>query len=60
MEFIDRELELKLLEKEWGNKPSFVVVYGRRRLFFCLCVLLFSCTFASGVKCLNNSLGYSC
>ncbi|MFA4647607.1 ATP-binding protein [Pyrococcus kukulkanii] len=32
MEFIDRELELKLLEKEWGNKPSFVVVYGRRRV----------------------------
>ena len=30
-EFIDRENELKLLEEQWANLPSFVVLYGRRR-----------------------------
>ncbi|WP_324735286.1 ATP-binding protein [Thermococcus sp. SY098] len=32
MEFIDREKELKILEREWKRKPSFVVLYGRRRV----------------------------
>jgi len=30
-EFIDRENELKLLEEQWENLPSLVVLYGRRR-----------------------------
>lgn len=30
--FVDREQEMKLLEREWENVPSFVVVYGRRRI----------------------------
>ncbi|EEB74157.1 ATP-binding protein [Thermococcus sp. AM4] len=32
MEFIDREKEMKVLEREWENRPSFVVLYGRRRV----------------------------
>ncbi|WP_297535516.1 ATP-binding protein, partial [Thermococcus sp.] len=32
MEFIDREREMKVLEWEWENRPSFVVLYGRRRV----------------------------
>jgi len=30
--FIDRKDELDLLEREWENTPSFIVVYGRRRV----------------------------
>lgn len=30
-EFVDRENELRLLEEQWMNPPSFVVIYGRRR-----------------------------
>lgn len=30
--FVDRERELGILEKEWRNTPSFVVIYGRRRV----------------------------
>ncbi|QDA32483.1 ATP-binding protein [Thermococcus indicus] len=32
MQFIDREREMKVLEREWENRPSFVVLYGRRRV----------------------------
>ncbi len=32
MKFIDREREVKVLEREWENRPSFVVLYGRRRV----------------------------
>ncbi|BAA29940.1 ATP-binding protein [Pyrococcus horikoshii] len=32
MKFIDRELEMEILEREWENRPSFVVLYGRRRV----------------------------
>ena len=32
MEFIDREREMKVLEREWKNRPSFLVLYGRRRV----------------------------
>ena len=32
MRFIDREREMATLEREWGNRPSFVVLYGRRRV----------------------------
>lgn len=32
MIFINREREMKILEKEWENRPSFVVLYGRRRV----------------------------
>ncbi|WP_099212116.1 ATP-binding protein [Thermococcus henrietii] len=32
MEFIDREREMGVLEREWENRPSFVVLYGRRRV----------------------------
>ncbi len=32
LEFIDREREIGLLEREWENRPSFVVLYGRRRV----------------------------
>ncbi len=32
MKFIDRERELKILRGEWENRPSFVVLYGRRRV----------------------------
>lgn len=32
MKFIDREREMGILEREWGNRPSFVVLYGRRRV----------------------------
>ena len=31
MEFIDREREMKVLKREWNNRPSFLVLYGRRR-----------------------------
>ncbi|MCD6373172.1 MAG: ATP-binding protein [Thermococcus sp.] len=30
--FVDRERELGILEREWKGVPSFVVVYGRRRV----------------------------
>ncbi len=30
--FIDREEELKTLEREWKKKNAFVIVYGRRRV----------------------------
>ncbi|NJD99634.1 ATP-binding protein [Thermococcus sp. LS1] len=30
--FIDRERELGILDREWERVPSFVVVYGRRRV----------------------------
>ncbi|NJE62365.1 ATP-binding protein [Thermococcus sp. 21S7] len=32
MEFIDREREIEVLSREWRNRPSFVVLYGRRRV----------------------------
>jgi len=32
MEFVDREREMALLQKEWENTPSFVVLYGKRRV----------------------------
>jgi AAA+ ATPase superfamily predicted ATPase len=32
MKFIDREKEMEILEREWENRPSFVVLYGRRRV----------------------------
>lgn len=32
MKFIDREREMGILEREWKNRPSFVVLYGRRRV----------------------------
>ncbi len=32
MKFIDREREMEILEREWENRPSFVVLYGRRRV----------------------------
>ena len=32
MEFVDREKEIALLQREWENTPSFVVLYGRRRV----------------------------
>jgi len=32
VKFIDREREVKVLEREWENRPSFVVLYGRRRV----------------------------
>ena len=32
MKFIDREREMAALEREWRNRPSFVVLYGRRRV----------------------------
>ncbi|MFA4720659.1 ATP-binding protein [Pyrococcus kukulkanii] len=31
-QFVDREREIKILEREWKNTPSFVVIYGRRRI----------------------------
>jgi AAA+ ATPase superfamily predicted ATPase len=31
-QFVDRERELGLLEREWKNTPSLVVIYGRRRI----------------------------
>ncbi|BAA29934.1 AAA family ATPase [Pyrococcus horikoshii] len=31
-QFIDRKRELAILEREWKNTPSFVVIYGRRRV----------------------------
>lgn len=31
-QFVDRERELEILEREWKNTPSFVVIYGRRRV----------------------------
>ncbi|CUX77922.1 archaeal ATPase, fused to C-terminal DUF234 domain [Thermococcus chitonophagus] len=31
-QFVDREKELKILEREWKNTPSFVVIYERRRI----------------------------
>ncbi len=30
--FVDREKELEVLEREWESAPSFVVLYGRRRV----------------------------
>jgi len=32
MRFVDREREMALLQKEWENRPSFVVLYGKRRV----------------------------
>ncbi len=32
LKFIDRERESEILAREWGNRPSFVVLYGRRRV----------------------------
>ncbi|WP_456395370.1 ATP-binding protein [Thermococcus sp.] len=32
MKFVDREREITVLEREWENRPSFVVLYGRRRV----------------------------
>ena len=32
MDFIDREREMKVLEREWKSRPSFLVLYGRRRV----------------------------
>ncbi len=32
MKFIDREREMEILGREWKNRPSFVVLYGRRRV----------------------------
>ncbi|WP_297548051.1 ATP-binding protein [Thermococcus sp.] len=32
MDFIDREREMKILEREWKSRPSFLVLYGRRRV----------------------------
>lgn len=32
MEFIGREEELKILEREYNRSSSFVVIYGRRRV----------------------------
>lgn len=32
MKFIDREREMEILGGEWKNRPSFVVLYGRRRV----------------------------
>lgn len=32
MEFIDREKEMTILQREWENTPSFVVLYGKRRV----------------------------
>ncbi|WP_297477798.1 ATP-binding protein [Thermococcus sp.] len=32
MNFIDREREIEILAREWENRPSFVVLYGRRRV----------------------------
>ena len=32
LKFIDREREMEILEREWKNRPSFVVLYGRRRV----------------------------
>ncbi|MFH1127068.1 MAG: ATP-binding protein, partial [archaeon] len=31
-QFLDRQVELKLLNNEWSRKNSFVVVYGKRRV----------------------------
>lgn len=30
--FVDREKEMKVLSREWDNRPSFIVLYGRRRV----------------------------
>jgi len=30
--FVDRERELEILEREWERVPSFLVIYGRRRV----------------------------
>lgn len=30
--FVDRKHEMEILEREWENAPSFVVIYGRRRV----------------------------
>ncbi|NJE61384.1 ATP-binding protein [Thermococcus sp. 21S7] len=30
--FVDREREMGILEREWERAPSFVVIYGRRRV----------------------------
>lgn len=30
--FVNREKELELLEREWKNVPSMIVIYGRRRV----------------------------
>ncbi|NJF25888.1 ATP-binding protein [Thermococcus sp. Bubb.Bath] len=32
MKFIDRDREMGILGREWENRPSFVVLYGRRRV----------------------------
>ncbi len=32
MEFLNRENELGVLESAWSERPSFIVVYGRRRI----------------------------
>ncbi len=32
LKFIDREREIEILVREWKNRPSFVVLYGRRRV----------------------------
>ncbi len=32
LNFIDREREIEILAREWENRPSFVVLYGRRRV----------------------------
>jgi len=32
LKFIDREREMEILALEWENRPSFVVLYGRRRV----------------------------
>ncbi len=32
MNFIDREREMEILSREWRKRPSFVVLYGRRRV----------------------------
>ena len=32
MDFLGREKELAVLEREYGRSSSFVVVYGRRRV----------------------------
>ena len=31
-EFINRELELKVLDEAYGSRPCLVVIYGRRRV----------------------------
>ncbi len=32
LKFIDREREMEILAREWESRPSFVVLYGRRRV----------------------------